>query len=118
MDYLPSIVLGTALLAAIAIIIMRSKSALWAWLFVLEILVLFECVGNCFVPGSWKQFWQIEIPAFLIAIIAAITSSILQAREERTSNHTALPAAWKTPQMLGLYAVLFIVAALLAMHLL
>jgi len=117
MEYLPSIVILGSLLAVIVIIIVRGKTALWSWLFALECLVLFECVGNCFVPGSWKQFWQIEIPSFLIAVALAIASSVLRVRKENADRRSSTFLVWVTPQMLTLYAILFVVGVIVASHL-
>jgi hypothetical protein len=118
MIYLPGIIIVASLLTVIIVVIARGKSLLWRWLFALEILALFECFGNCFVPSSslspWKQFLQIEIPSILIAATAAITSSISRIRKE--CKVVGLPI-WGTPQMISLYAVLFVVSILVCIGL-
>jgi len=118
MIYLPASIVGVALLTAIILIVARGGSPLWRWLFGLEVLVLFECFGNCFVPGSWKQFWQIEIPAVLIAIATALTSSFLRLRKERAMHRVSEYQVGTTPQMWTLYIVLLIVSGMLSTHLL
>jgi hypothetical protein len=117
MVYLPAIIVGIVLLSTVIIIIARGGGSLWRWLFGLEVLVLFECFGNCFVPGTWKQFWEIEIPGVLIAIAVAVTSSYLRIKKERARRRSSAFQLGTTPQMWTLYGVLFIVMAMLFTHL-
>jgi hypothetical protein len=112
MVYLPAIIVFGALLAVVIVIVARGGSLLWRWLFAIEVLVLFECFGNCFVPGLWKQFWQIEIPAVIVACALALGSSVARMRKE----HLDKAAIWKMPQMLALYVVVVIVAIMIASH--
>jgi hypothetical protein len=116
MVYLPAIIVLLALLAVVVTVIARGGSSLWRWLFALEILVLFECFGNCFVPGSWHQFWQIEIPATLIAVTLATVSSILRIRKELATQRYSKFKIGTTPQMLALYGVISVVSIVVISH--
>ncbi|WP_158787819.1 hypothetical protein [Granulicella sp. L46] len=116
MVYLPSVIVGLSFLAVIIVILARGGSSLSSWLFAIEVIVLFECFGNCFVPGSWKQFWEIEIPAMLIAGGLAVASSILSCRRERVERGAGFAAVAATPQMLSFYGVMAIVAIIVASH--
>lgn len=116
MIYLPSIVVGLCLLAVIVLILAQGTTALWRWLFAIEVVVLFGCLGNCLVPGSWKSFWETEIPAVLIAGGLACASSILRRHRERDDRENSTWAVLAAPQMLSFYIVFAIVAVIVASH--
>jgi hypothetical protein len=99
---------GTMIFAGI-----RYRPALWRWLAVIELFGLLWLFSNCFVPGSWKQFWEFEIPLALLSGAAAIGSSILRAHDKRMPS--ARPWA-ALPQMLALYGVFFIVGVIILTH--
>jgi hypothetical protein len=99
---------GTMIFAGI-----RYRPALWRWLAVLELFSLLWLFGNCFVPGSWKQFWEFGIPLALLSGAAAISSSILRTHDKRISSTRPWPVL---PQMLTLYVVLCIIGVMILTH--
>jgi hypothetical protein len=100
---------GAMLVAAI-----RYRPPLWRWLFVIEAFLLFWSFTNCFAPGSWRQFWEFEIPLFVSTAVVSVASAILSARDRRPSGQRWGWAA--TPQMISLYVVAGLIALMIICH--
>jgi hypothetical protein len=88
----------------------KYRPALWRWLAAAEALLILWSLANFRVPGTWKQFWESEIPLVVLLIAAAVSSAKLQRREEPSRPWYAMP------QTLALWIVLCIIVALLITH--
>ena len=106
------LILAFAIPMAVAAV--RFRPPLWRWLFVAEVLLLFWSFGNCFVPGSWREFGIFEIPLLTVGGALALISSILRVRgEQRAAN---VRSCVITPQMNWFYVTTAIIGLIILTH--
>jgi hypothetical protein len=90
-------------------VIMRRKSELWRALFGAEVVLLFLSLGNCSVPGSWKDFRMTESVSFGLATIAALWSLRCSRRSKwAPARYRSLVA----PQVIALVSVAALISIL------
>jgi hypothetical protein len=116
MDYLPSAILALVVIIGIIVVAVRYKSRLWRWLFVVEVLFLLWSFGNCFVPGSWRQFWETELPCLAITAAISYASAELEIRANRREDRPGATHIFASRQMMCLYIVSGIIAVIVLTH--
>jgi hypothetical protein len=116
MVYLPFAILVTVVIIAIIVVAVRYKSRLWRWLFVVEVLFLIGSLGNCFVPGSWRQFWETELPYLAITAGVAYGSAKFEIRANRQEDRHSTNHMIASRQMMCLYIVSGIIAIIVWTH--